>query len=355
MAAPPQDPSPQPDATAGDRSGLRGRIDRLDRRLTAKVQADPRRILRRAAAAALATNILIVFTGGLVRVTASGLGCPTWPTCDGTRLVPLPGGEHEGWQTAIEFGNRLLTFLVLAAVLWLWYAVRATGPHHRSVVTASKLLPLGVLAQAVVGGITVLTGLAPYTVAVHFLLSMVLIGAAVVARERLLPVQGASPPVRGIQLTTTAVAIVAAGVLVLGTIVTGAGPHAGDPSAARLPIDIRLAAIAHADAVWMLLGLTVALLALTWASGPRRLQQAVRLLLIVELAQGGIGYLQYYLGVPRTLVSLHILGASVLWAVVMVVWTSARPLPTTSGPPLADDELAEPASDAEVAAAASGR
>jgi heme a synthase len=300
-------------------------------RATQRIRRDGGQVLRWTAAAALLTNVLIVFTGGVVRVTASGLGCPTWPTCDGTNLVPLPGGDHAGWQTAIEFGNRLLTFVVLAAAVAVWLAVRATRPHHRSVERAAWVLPLGVVAQALLGGITVLTGLSPFSVAAHFLLSMVLIAAAVVLRERIVPVDGAAPPARGVQHATTAVAIVAGAVLALGTIVTGAGPHAGDASAPRLPIDIRLAAIAHADAVWLLLGLTIALVAVTWRHGPPRLRRAVRVLLVVELAQGGIGYTQYVLGVPRSLVSLHILGAAILWAFVVLVWMTARPLDAASG------------------------
>ncbi len=290
-------------------------------------------LLRRTALAAVLTNILIVFTGGVVRVSGSGLGCPTWPTCDGANLVPVPGGEHAGWQTAVEFGNRLLTFVVLAAVLAVWWQVRRTGPHHRSVELSAWLLPIGVLAQAAVGGVTVLTGLSPVTVAGHFLLSMVLIGAAVAVHERVRPASLEPPAGRGVQHATTALVVVAFAVLVLGTVVTGAGPHAGDLSAPRLGIDIRFAAIAHADAVWLLVGLTVALVAVTWRTGPTRLRTAVRALLAVELAQGAVGYTQYALGVPRGLVALHILGAAILWSAAVAVWVRARPLPQASGAP----------------------
>jgi heme a synthase len=281
--------------------------------------------LRRLALAAVVTNIGIVFTGGLVRVTGSGLGCPTWPTCDEQRLVPTPGGEHAGWQTAIEFGNRLLTFVVLAAALAVFVEVRRTRPHQRPVTLLAWLLPLGVLAQALLGGITVLTGLSPTTVAAHFMVSMGLIAAAVALYERVREADPSPPPTRGIQHATTVLAVIALVVLLLGTVVTGAGPHGGDTAAARFPVDIRLAAIAHADAVWALIGTTVALVAVTWRAGPRRLRVAVRVLLGLQLAQGALGYTQYVLGIPPTLVALHILGAALMWAATVTVWVRARP------------------------------
>ena len=294
----------------------------------------PRDRLTRLAAAAVATNVLIVFTGGLVRVTGSGLGCPTWPTCDGETVVPRPGGEHATWQTAIEFGNRLLTFLVLAVAVALLLEVRRRGrqmtPTNRRLAWA---LPAGVLAQALLGGVTVLTGLYPLVVAAHFLLSMVLIAIAVAlyerAREASLPPK---PPLRiaglppaGMRALTTAVCVVGGVVLVLGTLVTAAGPHAGDPETVRLGLDIRLIAITHADGVWLLLGLTVAVVALTWRSGPDDLRRAARALLVIELLQGAVGYTQYALGIPAALVSIHILGAALMWTVAVAVWVRARP------------------------------
>lgn len=298
-----------------------------------------RRRLRRFALAAIVTNIGIVFTGGLVRVTGSGLGCPTWPRCDDDSFVPLPGGDHAGWQTAIEFGNRLLTFVVLAAAIAVFVQVRRTRPHPVSVERLAWVIPLGVLTQAVVGGITVLTRLSPLTVATHFLLSMVLISAAIALHERVRPGDGHPPASSGVRWATTALAVIGAVVLVLGTLVTGAGPHAGDPDVGRLGVDIRFMAIAHADAVWALLGVTIALVAVTWRTGPPRLRNALRLLLGIELAQGAIGYTQYALGIPAALVAIHILGAALLWATVTAVWVRARPLPAAAA---TDAPLAEP-------------
>jgi cytochrome c oxidase assembly protein subunit 15 len=293
------------------------------------------RLLRRFTLLALVTNIGIVFSGGLVRVTGSGLGCPTWPTCDGQHLVPRPGGAHAGWQTAIEFGNRLLTFVVLAAAVAVVVQLRRTRPHPRSIMRLGWALPAGVVAQAIMGGITVLLGLTPWTVAMHFLLSMVLIAVAVGLHEYARPASALPEDRvsagRGVRLATTALLVVAGAVLVLGTVVTGAGPHAGDPNVARLGVDIRLAALAHADAVWLLLGLTVALVAVTWSSGPPRLRRMVRILLAIELVQGAIGYTQYALGIPEPLVAAHILGAALMWAAAVSVWVRARPHPTALG------------------------
>lgn len=284
-----------------------------------------RRRLRRAALAAIVVNVVIVFTGGLVRVTGSGLGCPDWPTCDGANLAPIPGGDHVGWQAAIEFGNRLLTFVVLATVIAVWIQVRRTRPHPRQVEILAWFLPTGVAFQALLGGVTVLTGLSPLTVAGHFLASMALIFAAVLLHERVLP---ASDPIDigpGLRHATTALAAVAVSVMVLGTVVAGAGPHGGDVTASRLPVDIRVAALAHADAVWLLVGLTVALVVVTWRHPSHRLRNALRALLVIEILQGSVGYAQYALGIPATLVALHILGAALMWTAASAAWARSRP------------------------------
>lgn len=292
---------------------------------TPAVEAPGHRRLRRLALLAIATNVAIVVTGGIVRVTGSGLGCPTWPTCDGENLAPVAGTDAT-WHTAIEFGNRLLTFVVLAAALAVLWQMRRTRPHPPVVERLAWLLPAGVLVQAGLGGVTVLTGLSPLIVAAHFLLSMALLAVAVALHER---VRGGAPPAvvpsAGVRHATTALACVAAVVLVLGTLVTAAGPHAGDADVGRLAIDIRLAAIAHADAVWALVGLTVALLAITARAGPPRLRTAVRALLVLELIQGSIGYAQYALGIPAALVAVHITGAALVWTAAVAVWVRARP------------------------------
>lgn len=285
--------------------------------------ADLRR-LRRFALAAVVTNIGIVITGGVVRVTGSGLGCPDWPTCDGRAVTPV-GGNHEGWHVFVEFGNRLLTFVVLAAVVAVLVEVRRRRREARALEPLAWIMVGGVLTQAAVGGITVLTGLAPITVAVHFLLSMGLIATAATFHQRLRPGPRPPAPPPGLRYATTAILVVAFTVLVLGTVVTGAGPHGGDAGASRLGLDIRVMAIAHADAVWLLVGVTAATMLAAWRSRLRALRYGLRLLLLVQLAQGGIGYLQYILGIPPALVSLHIVGAALMWAVAVAVWVAARP------------------------------
>lgn len=313
-----------------------------------------RRRLRRFALASVVTNAGIVITGGTVRITGSGLGCPTWPSCDGDSFVPRPGSEHAGWQMAIEYGNRLLTFVVLAAVVGLVWQLYRTRPHPPRMLRLAWLLPIGVVGQALVGGVVVLTGLSPYTVMTHFLLSMVLLFAAVAVHEMVrrqnaraaagadadadhgageghdtstrhgVPIDDGQAPSASVRHLTTAVVAVAFLVLIAGTVTTGAGPHGGDPSAPRLALDIRLAALAHADMVWLLLGLTVALVVVTWRA-PRPLAVAARTLLAFELFQGIIGYTQYALGVPEVLVVLHVAGAVGVWTAASAAWIRARP------------------------------
>lgn len=300
--------------------------DQLEPVEPSEQESAPKRRLRRFALAAIVVNVGIVFTGGLVRVTGSGLGCPQWPTCDGVNVAPVPGGDHAGWQAAIEFGNRLLTFVVLAAVIAVWLQVRKTRPHPRQVEVLAWLLPAGVVFQALLGGVTVLTGLSPVTVAGHFLASMVLIFAAVVLHERVRANAASIQVGAGMRHAITALVAVAFLVMVLGTIVTGAGPHGGDVAAPRLPVNIRLAALAHADAVWLLLGLTIALVVVTWRHPSMPLRTALRWLLAIEIVQGAIGYAQYALGIPASLVSLHILGAALMWTAASAVWARSRPL-----------------------------
>jgi len=283
----------------------------------------PSRRLMGSAYAALASNVGIVITGGVVRITGSGLGCAEWPRCEPGSFVPTTGVLND-LHAAIEFGNRLLTFVVLGATLWFLWEVRRSGGIAPLVRRIAVVLPLGVLAQAVIGGITVLTGLRWWTVSVHFLASMVLIALAVIAVHALRADPTEPPASPGLRHAMTAIAAIGFGVLLLGTFVTAAGPHGGDVNAPRIGIDIRLLAIAHADGVWLLLGAMVATLLLARHLAHPRLVRALSILLIVSLAQGGIGYLQYWLGIPRELVSLHVVGASLMWLTLARAWTIAH-------------------------------
>ncbi len=274
--------------------------------------------------AALATNVGIVVTGGVVRVTGSGLGCAEWPQCEPGSFTPS-ANVFEDLHAGIEFGNRLLTFAVLAATLWFLLEVRRSSGLPRLVRRIAWILPLGVLVQAVIGGITVLTGLQWYTVSIHFLASMVLIALAVAAVHGLRsdPTEARAP--LGLRHATTAIATIAFLVLILGTFVTAAGPHGGDAAAPRIAIYIGTLAIAHAHGVWMLLGTTIVALLMARHLGQPRLVRALGMLIAISLAQGGVGYLQYWLGIPAELVSLHILGASLVWLTTARVWVIAHP------------------------------
>jgi cytochrome c oxidase assembly protein subunit 15 len=283
----------------------------------------PSRGLLRAGYAALVTNVGIVVTGGVVRVSGSGLGCAEWPRCEPGSFTPT-ANVLEDLHAAIEFGNRLLTFIVLAAALWFLREVRRSAGLPTVVRRVAWILPLGVLGQAVIGGITVLTGLQWYTVSIHFLASMVLIALAVAGVHGLRsdPEEPRAP--LGLRHATTAIATIAFLVLILGTFVTAAGPHGGDANAPRIPLYIGTLAIAHAHGVWMLLGTSIVTLLIARQLGQPRLVRAIGVLIGISLAQGGVGYLQYWLGIPAELVSLHIVGASLVWLATARMWVVAH-------------------------------
>jgi cytochrome c oxidase assembly protein subunit 15 len=271
----------------------------------------------------LVANALLVVTGGAVRLTGSGLGCPTWPECTDGSLVPTKELAGHG---VIEFGNRTLTFLLtvaaVATLVVVWRSAR------RDLRTLAVLSFLGIPVQALLGGVTVLTGLNPWIVAGHFLLSSALIAIATIlwlrSRE---PGVGQLVVRRPIPLLVTGIAVVTGAVLVIGTVVTGSGPHSGDPKAGRTGFDPELVSQLHADVVFLLVGLTVALLvALHATDSPSRVRRAARDLLIVELAQGVIGYVQYFTGLPIAVVLLHMLGAALITvATARLVWSVRGP------------------------------
>jgi cytochrome c oxidase assembly protein subunit 15 len=287
--------------------------------------------VRRLALASVVANSAIVVTGGAVRLTSSGLGCPTWPRCTDTTYTPTAEYAVHG---VIEFGNRLLTFLLTAVVAACLVAVWRQRPVRDGLRRLAVLVLLGIPAQAVLGGVTVLTGLNPWTVMGHFLLSMVLIALAVVLHHRAgegdLPPRLVVAPL--LQRLTQGLLAVTAVTLVLGTVVTGSGPHSGDRAAARTGFDPTTVSQLHADAVMLLVGLTVALyVALRAIGADRRLVRATGVLLAVELAQGAIGYVQYFTGLPVLLVGLHLAGACVVLvaAVRVVLATRDRGSPGT--------------------------
>ena len=331
---------------------------------------------RRLFAAVVAAQSVIVVTGGLVRLTGSGLGCPTWPECAPGSYVPTVE-QAEGVHSYIEFGNRLLTFVLTAVVIAAVVAAWRHRPRRSDLLALAGLQLVGVAAQAALGGITVLTGLNPATVAAHFLLSMILIAGAVVllevsgrGRDRRRSVRalggddrpGSSgvaevAPVLGAESTSDTVSpvrteirwlgvvllVVAALVLVMGTIVTGSGPHSGDAEQpARLDVDPQTVSWLHADLVFLLLGLSVAMvLALRLTDAPMSLRRRAAAVLAVLLAQGAVGYLQYFTGVPAALVALHMVGACLVVITTVRLLLALRP---AAAPTVAPTELAATAS-----------
>lgn len=285
------------------------------------VAAPTHRVLRILVWLNLVVEVLIVCTGGLVRLSGSGLGCPTWPQCVPGSYVPV-AHQEQSWHKYIEFGNRTLTGLVGIVAIALLVAVWWWARDRKGLLLPVGLVFLGILVQAVVGGISVHLELNPWIVALHFLTSMLLVCASawLVWRER----EGDGPRVwlvrKEIRWLATASALMTIVVLVLGTLVTGAGPHSGDAEQpARLAVDARTMSWIHADAVMLLCGLVVAvLIAVRLTAAASQPWRNWLWVLIVILVQGVIGYTQYFLGVPAALVLLHMLGASLL--VVFVTW-----------------------------------
>jgi cytochrome c oxidase assembly protein subunit 15 len=276
--------------------------------------------LRRLGWATLIANIGIVLTGGAVRLTGSGLGCPTWPRCHGSSFTPHGALDY---HSAIEFGNRSLTFVLTAIAIATF--VSAWQSSRRDLRVIALWLALSIPGQAVLGGITVLTDLNPWVVAFHLLFSMGIISLAVLYVWRVDHplVEAETRPL----LTPLVWATYAAGwvVLALGTVVTGSGPHAGDADSPRNGLDPLQVSQAHADAVFLFVGLSLGLvLALRAAQAPASAIRAAILLVVVELAQGLIGFVQYFSDLPIVLVEFHLLGASLLVATMTWVLLEVR-------------------------------
>lgn len=284
-----------------------------------------RTAVQRLAIASLVANILIVITGGAVRLTGSGLGCPTWPECTADTAERagsfVPHGELGG-HGVIEFGNRLLTLVLVAVAVATLVTVWRSRPARRSLRVLAVVLALGIPAQAVVGGITVLTDLNPWLVALHLMLSMVLIALAVVLVRRTGEGDGAAlptAPTGTAWLVRVTYAVVWA-VLYVGTVVTGSGPHAGDADVPRNGLDAAALSQLHADLVFLLVGLTLGcVIALRATNAPRRAVVAAQWLLGIELAQGLVGFVQYVTDLPLLLVGIHLLGATLV--VTAATWT----------------------------------
>lgn len=266
------------------------------------------------------TQSAIVITGASVRLTGSGLGCSTWPECTPGSFTPTPDQPESPLHAWIEFGNRLLTFVLFLNAVFLFISILRNRRGELRPLGAVQII--GILAQGVLGGITVLTGLHPGTVAAHFLLSIILIAAALSLRQR---AHGKVPTDIRLHPLTRRLArvtlVLTALVIFAGTVVTGSGPHAGDEIAERFNLDPRTMSWIHADLVIALVGVTVALLIATRFAEPEATRSTwginARNFLLVCLAQGLIGYTQYFTGLPELLVGFHILGSVLVW---LTIW-----------------------------------
>ena len=261
----------------------------------------------------------LVVTGGAVRLTGSGLGCPTWPECTDGSIGPVITQAEDQLHAWIEFGNRLIAWLILilalAALVYIVKKLKSRNDFKRLRLLA-VLQILGFLGQVVLGGITVLTKLNPISVSAHFVLTLPLIAGALALRHRVLdrPVLQLKPMTRTVTKVVTALSFV---VLLLGVVVTGTGPHAGDKDAKRYPFNFEAVSILHADSVIALICLAIALyLVVKVSESPEVKKLFGRMILIflaICLAQGAIGYLQYLTGLPELLVGAHLLGATLVW------------------------------------------
>ncbi len=288
------------------------------------------RNLRKILLANVFAQVGIVITGGLVRVTASGLGCPTWPECVDGSITPT-SAQTESWHKYVEFGNRLLTFVLLIVAILVVLAIRSAKLGRRDLTVLAFAIIAGIFVQAILGGITVLTKLHPLTVAAHFLVSIGLITIAYnlywrsgETGYRTFSLNTPQFFRRGTQLHT----LLALLVIVIGTLVTGTGPHAGDSGdIERLPFDPRNITWLHADLVFLYIGLTIGLyIAARALNLATKISNAVKLVLLVSALQGLIGYIQYFTGLPWVLVTFHIAGSCLLWVVTLRLQYSTRTL-----------------------------
>lgn len=306
-------------------------------RLTAGLPRTTSPLVRRLAVASLVSQIGIVVTGGAVRLTASGLGCPEWPRCTADSIVTTP---EMGFHGVIEFGNRLLTFVLVIIAVAMIVSVLGLRRERKDLFRLSVALFLGIPVQAVIGGITVWTDLNPWVVGLHFIASMILVALATVLmnRARLSQEQydarrvpAAPRQLRGLLVAATVLASFA---IVLGVIVTGSGPHAGDHGAARNGLDPALMTRLHALPVYLLVAVVAVALVFAYrAKVHAKLRRALVLFGAIVLLQGAIGYVQHFLGLPVVLVALHMLGASLLMAAAVhahYTGTTRRALPGTA-------------------------
>lgn len=280
--------------------------------------------MRRWAVASLLGNMTLIITGGLVRVTGSGLGCSTWPQCEPGSYVPHP---ESGLHTAVEFGNRTLTFaltvLAVGTFLAAWFARDEQGRPRRDLRLLAFVAGVGVPAQAVIGGLSVLSNLNPWVVSLHLLASVAMVVVCVALIHRSYPIEPVAVPSR-VAWLARGVFLLGLVAVVLGTVVTGSGPNSGDGGAERNGFSPELTARVHSVSVWLTLLCLAGLLFLG-----HRIVAARRAGLIVgavAVLQGAIGYTQYFLGNPPALVAFHMVGTALFTAAIAHLWLLC-PLP----------------------------
>jgi cytochrome c oxidase assembly protein subunit 15 len=270
-------------------------------------------------------SILIVLGGGVVRVTGSGLGCPTWPSCDGSSLGPIPA---LGIHAVIEFTNRLLTTVLIVAVGWAIVAARLQRPWDRSLTRLAWSMFWLVVLNAVAGGITVLVKLNPWVVALHFVLAMGLLATATLTWHRARwPGTVGARPARVPRILARSLLIATAALVVVGTLVSGSGPHSGDTVAVpRMGLDWTDVVLVHAGLAVVVIALTIALYVVLRRSPDAALaRRTTFVFLVVLLAQGAIGGVQSLTGIPAALVAVHLLGAALVWVGAIRVLLDVEP------------------------------
>jgi heme A synthase len=297
------------------------------------VLAPTPRSMRRIALAGVIADTVIMSTGAAVRLSSSGLGCPDWPQCSTADIVASKNAGQTLLNTWIEFSNRLLNFplVVIAAIVFIAaWRFRPQGPggqKRRDLFWLGVAQPAGVVAQAVIGGIVVLTKLAPAAVSVHFLVSASIVAAALTLYVRC--GEGNAPPTglvrRDLRLLSAALVAVTAVMLAAGTVVTGTGPLAGNAAAPRYKLPLEGVTQLHADIGWLMTGLAVALvLGLRVSGAPPRAMRAAWIMIASLGLQGLIGYVQYFNHLPAGLVWVHVTGAVLVWIAVLSLFFALR-------------------------------
>ena len=286
--------------------------------------------MRRIALAGVIADTVIISTGAAVRLSSSGLGCPDWPRCSAADIIASKNAGQTLLNTWIEFGNRLLNFPLVIITVIVFVAAwrfRPMGTRRRDLVWLAAAQPAGVVAQAVIGGIVVLTRLNPAWVSVHFLLSASIVAAAVVLHVRC--TEGNDPPRpvvrRDLRVLSAALVAVTCAMLAAGTVVTGTGPLAGNAAAPRYKLPLEGVTQLHADIGWLMAGLAVALvLGLRMSGAPSRAVQASWIMIAALGLQGALGYIQYFTHLPAGLVWIHVTGSMLVWIAVLRLFLATR-------------------------------